>query len=324
MDALSDVLRIVGLTGGIFLDARFTAPWSIAGKVGPEHCAPYMAPSAFVICFHFIVEGSCLVGLDGEPPFRAEKGDVVLLPHNELHRLGSTLDIPAIPAMEIVNLTEVSALPQIDHGGGGEACSMVCGFLGADALIEPLISTLPSALILKIHDTPGGEWMSQSFRYGARELASGGPGAATIMSKMSELLFVEAVRRYLMTMPEERRGFLAGLRDPAIGKALALMHSQVGREWTADDLAGAVNMSRSAFAERFSMLIGHPPMKYLINWRMQIAARKLREGRLSIGQIAFDIGYESEAAFTRAFKREIGLPPSAWRKQHMQSATATG
>jgi AraC-like DNA-binding protein len=322
MDALSDVLRVVGLTGGIFLDARFSAPWCIIGKVGPEQCAPYMTPPAFVICFHFIVEGHCLVVLDGEAPLRAEEGDVVLMPRNDLHRLGSGLDVPAVPAMQVVRPPEGTALPHVDYGGGGDVCSMICGFLGADALLEPLISALPPALKLKVRDTPGGEWVSQSFRYGARELANGGPGAATIMSKMCELLFVEAVRRYLTTMPEERRGFLAGLRDPAIGKALALMHAQVGRGWTADDLARAVNLSRSAFADRFTSLIGHPPMKYLTNWRMQVAAQKLREGRLSIGQIAFDIGYESEAAFTRAFRRELGVPPATWRKRSTQGADA--
>lgn len=140
-------------------------------------------------------------------------------------------------------------------------------------------------------------------------------GGATVIAKLSELMFVEAVRRYVATLPEESTGWLAGLRDPAIGKALALMHTQVARQWTADELAQAVNLSRSAFAERFTTLIGQPPMKYLTNWRMQIATHKLREGRLSIGQIAFDTGYESEAAFTRAFKRELGVPPATWRRQ---------
>jgi transcriptional regulator GlxA family with amidase domain len=142
------------------------------------------------------------------------------------------------------------------------------------------------------------------------------------MSKMSELMFVEAIRRYLTTMPDERTGFLAGLRDPAIGKALALMHTQVARDWTVENLADAVHMSRSAFAERFVTLLGQPPVRYLTGWRMQLAAHKLREGRLSIGQIAFDIGYESEAAFTRAFKREVGVPPATWRRQAHQGAAA--
>jgi transcriptional regulator GlxA family with amidase domain len=173
---------------------------------------------------------------------------------------------------------------------------------------------------LKVRDTLGGEWVAQSFRYGAQQLANGNPGAATVMSKMSELLFVEAVRRYLNTMPEAHTGFLAGLRDPAVGKALALMHTQIARGWTAEDLADAVNLSRSAFADRFTTLMGQPPMRYLTGWRIQVAGHKLREGRQTIAQIAFDIGYESEAAFTRAFKREIGVPPATWRKDRLKSA----
>ncbi|MBP6014485.1 MAG: AraC family transcriptional regulator [Alphaproteobacteria bacterium] len=315
MDALSDVLRVVGLTGGIFLDARFTAPWCITGQVGPESCAPFMAPPARIVCFHFVVEGSCLIDVKEAEPVRVEQGEAVLLPRNELHRLGSDLKAGAISAADIIQPPEGVGVPRIIHGGGGDACTMVCGFLGGDAQLEPLLATLPPLLKLKVRDTPGGEWIAQSFRFGAQQLANGDPGAATIMSKMSELLFIEAVRRYLTTMPEAHTGFLAGLRDAAVGKALALMHTQVARAWTAEDLAGAVNLSRSAFADRFTTLMGQPPMTYLTNWRMQVAAHKLREGRLTIGQIAFDVGYESEAAFTRAFKRELGVPPATWRKQ---------
>jgi AraC-like DNA-binding protein len=322
MDALSDVLRVVGLTGGVFLDARFTAPWCILGKVGPENCAPYMAPPAFIICFHFVVEGRCVIDVKGGEPCAAQEGDVVLLPRNELHRIASSLDVPAVEASDIIRTPEGPGLPSIVHGGGGEACNMVCGFLGGDAQIQPLVATLPSLIKFNVRETPGGEWISQSFRYGARQLAEGDAGAATVMSKMSELMFVEAIRRYLTTMPDERTGFLAGLRDPAIGKALALMHTQVARDWTVENLADAVHMSRSAFAERFVTLLGQPPVRYLTGWRMQLAAHKLREGRLSIGQIAFDIGYESEAAFTRAFKREVGVPPATWRRQAHQGAAA--
>jgi AraC-like DNA-binding protein len=315
MDALSDVLRVVGLTGGIFLDARFTAPWCILGQVGPENCAPYMAPPAHLVCFHFVVEGRCFIEVTGAECAQVEQGEVVLLPRNELHRLGSDLKARAISAADIIQPPEGVGVPRILHGGGGDACTMVCGFLGGDAQLEPLLATLPSLLKLKVRDTPGGEWVAQSFRYGAEQLANGDPGAATIMSKMSELLFIEAVRRYLTTMPEAHTGFLAGLRDPAVGKSLALMHTQIARDWTAEELADAVNLSRSAFADRFSTLMGQPPMRYLTGWRMQVAGHKLREGKQTIAQIAFDIGYESEAAFTRAFKRELGVPPATWRRQ---------
>jgi AraC-like DNA-binding protein len=321
MDALSDMLRVVGLTGGIFLDAKFTSPWCVTGNVGPESCAPYMAPSEHIVCFHFLVQGRFDIAVGGDTA-SVEAGEVVLLPQNKVHRLGSDLRIPPIDVAEIVLSPEGAGVPRVVHGGGGEPCTMVCGFLGGDAQLEPLIKTLPSLLKLRVRDTPGGEWIAQSFQYGAQQLANGDLGAATVMSKMSELLFVEAVRRYLTTMPEAQIGLLAGLRDPAVGKSLALMHSQVARAWTAEELADAVHLSRSAFAERFTTLIGEPPIRYLTKWRMQIAGHKLREGRLTIAQVAFDIGYESEAAFTRAFKRELGVPPATWRRQTLQPAAA--
>ena len=167
---------------------------------------------------------------------------------------------------------------------------------------------------------PGGEWLTKSFTYAAENLASGDPGAATVMAKMSELMFVETVRYYLARLPPEQTGWLAGLRDQAIGRALSMLHARVNHPWTADELAAAVAMSRSAFAERFTQMIGVPPMRYLTNWRMQLAAGKLRDARMSIAQIAFDVGYESEAAFSRAFRREMGQAPAAWRKQMQQPA----
>ncbi|MBI1212043.1 MAG: helix-turn-helix domain-containing protein [Alphaproteobacteria bacterium] len=328
MDALSDVLRVVGLTGGIFLEARFTAPWCITAQIGPEQCRPFMTAPEYVLCFHYVVQGECMVAVSGSPPLTLTAGDIVLLPHNGAHKLGSQVDIPAVDAGPLISPPDGLGLKRIDYGGGGTECAMVCGFLGGDGQLEPLIATLPPLMKIAVRETPGAEWIAQSFRYGARQAAEGDPGAATIMSKISELLFVEAVRRYLVTMPEDHTGFLAGMRDPAIGKALSLLHTQVARDWTAEDLANAVNMSRSAFAEKFAALVGQPPIKYLTNWRMQIAAHKLREGKLSIAQIAFDTGYESEAAFTRAFKRELGVPPATWRRRVTQgngvSASVSG
>ncbi len=314
MDALSDVLRVVGLTGGVFLDARFTAPWCVLGKVDPQYCKPFMTPPEHVMCFHYVTKGEFLIAVDGAAPRTLRAGDVVLIPQNTLHKMGSRLDIETEAFHVTVGPDEVG-VPRIRHGGGGEACEMVCGFLGGDAQIEPLISALPPLMTMTLADAPGGEWIAQSFRFGAQQMAQGDAGAATIISKMSELLFVEVVRRHLKSMSDGQTGFLAGLRDAAVGKALALMHSRVAYEWTVDELAQAVNMSRSVFAERFAALIGQPPVRYLTTWRMQLAAHKLREGRQSIPQIAFDIGYESEASFARAFKREIGMPPATWRRR---------
>ena len=317
MDALSDVLRVVRLVGGVFLDAKFSAPWCIAGRVEGVDFEPFLdsRTPAQVIGFHYVVDGRLLARVGNGPPIELRSGEIVLLPRNDVHILASGLEVKPIPAADVVLPAPGLGIPQVTHGGGGEETHIVCGYLGSDAQQNPIMAALPPLITLNVKETPGGDWIKQSFAFAARELAEGRVGGATVIAKLSELMFVEAVRRYVATLPEESTGWLAGLRDPAIGKALALMHTQVARQWTADELAQAVNLSRSAFAERFTTLIGQPPMKYLTNWRMQIATHKLREGRLSIGQIAFDTGYESEAAFTRAFKRELGVPPATWRRQ---------
>jgi transcriptional regulator GlxA family with amidase domain len=177
-------------------------------------------------------------------------------------------------------------------------------------------------LRLNVVGTPGGEWIRQTFKAATREIERSEPGATTVLSKMAELLFVEAVRRYVATLPSEHTGWLAGLRDPVVGRALALLHSRVAKAWTAEELARAVGLSRSAFADRFTALIGTPPMHYLASWRMQVAAHRLRDGRSPVARVAFEVGYESEAAFTRAFKRAFGIPPASWRTRGGGKAAA--
>jgi AraC-like DNA-binding protein len=314
MDALSDVLRVMGLTGGVFLEASFTAPWSVLGKIGADTCRPYLSAPTQVIGFHYIVEGRCLVQVKDQPACELAAGDVVLLPHSDPHVIASGLDIKPVPIAPLILPGSGLELRKIVHGGGGAATRFVCGFVGGEALINPLLEALPPVLKVTLADIPGGDWIARSFAYAGSDLASGEPGAATVMSKMSELLFVETLRHFLAHEPPERVGWLASLRDPAIGRALSLLHAYPARDWTTEDLADQVHLSRSAFAERFTALLGQPPMRYLTAWRMQLAAQRLREGRLSIAQIAYDCGYESEATFTRAFKREFGAPPAAWRK----------
>jgi AraC-like DNA-binding protein len=314
MDALSDALRVMGLTGGVFLDAAFSAPWCVLGKIGEGDCKPYLSAPSKVICFHYVVEGACVAQVEGHPACELSAGEVVLLPHNDAHVLGSELGLKSVPAPELIKAPEGAGLPKIRHGGGGRTTRMVCGFLGGRALINPLLSSLPPMLKVSLADIPGGDWIGRSFTYAATDLANGGPGAATVMSKMSELLFVEVLRHFLATEPAERTGWLASLRDPAIGRALALLHSEPRRDWTTDELADRVHLSRSTFAERFTALVGRPPMRYLTEWRMQLAAQSLQQSQLAIAQIAYECGYESEATFTRAFKRAFGAPPAAWRK----------
>ncbi len=314
MDALSDVLRVVGLTGGVFVEAEFTDPWLVEGQLDPSYCKPFMPIPDKIVCFHYVLEGSFDLRIARGEGARIEAGEAVLLPHNDRHVFGSAPNITPVNTGDLVQPGEGTGLSTIRHGGGGAATRMVCGFLGGGPELGLLLSNLPPVMVIRAGDMPGGEWLTKSFTYAAENLAGGDPGAATVMAKMSELMFVETVRYYLVRMPAEQTGWLAGLRDPAVGRALSMLHARVHHPWTADELAAAVAMSRSAFADRFSELIGAPPMRYLTNWRMQLAAGKLRDAKLSIAQIAHDVGYESEAAFSRAFRREMGKPPAAWRR----------
>jgi AraC-like DNA-binding protein len=319
MDALSDVLRAVRLTGGVFLDAQFTAPWCVTAKVGPEDCRPFLATPRHVIAYHYVSFGRLFLQVDGERPVEVQAGEIVLLPRNDAHVLGSALNLKPVSADDLIQPPGDGGLARISHGGGGAPTHIVCGFLGSEVHHNPLVGTLPKVLKLNIRESVAGDWIESSFRFAASELSSGRVGCETVLSKLSELLFVEAVRRYLATVSPAQRGWLAGLRDPMIGRALALLHGRLAHPWTAEDLAREIGLSRSAFAERFTSLVGEPPMRYLATWRMQLAAQKLCEGHLPISRIAYEVGYESEAAFNRAFKREFGMPPASWRKQGRQA-----
>jgi AraC-like DNA-binding protein len=315
VDALSDVLRVVKLTGGVFLDAEFSAPWCVKSQIGPEDCKPFLPEPAHVISYHYVVEGRLLVKEGDGAPVALKAGEIVLFPRNDVHYLGSVMAREPTDAHTLIQAPDGGGLPRIVHGGGGEKTRIVCGFLGSEAQHNPLLATLPAMLTLDVLSSPGGDWIARSFDFAAHQIAGADPGAATVLSKMSELLFVEAVRRYAAQLPPQEMGWLAGLRDTAVGKALALVHTRLAEPWTAESLAREVGLSRSAFADRFTALVGQPPMRYVTSWRLQMAAHKLREGRLSVAQAAFEVGYESEAAFTRAFKREFGTPPAAFRRQ---------
>jgi AraC-like DNA-binding protein len=314
MDALSDLLRVVRLSGGVFLDAEFSAPWCVSAQGSPEDCRLALAEPARIIAFHFVLGGRLLLQVEGTPPAELREGMMVLLPRNDLHILASGPGLPVVSGDHLAQADPGGGLARIRYGGGGEKTQIVCGFVGTDVRQHPLIDALPAVLTLDLNGTPSCEWVARSFRYASEELGSARPGSSTVLAMLSELLFVEAIRQYVATLPPDRRGWLSGLRDPVVGKALALLHTQIARAWTAEELAREVFLSRSAFAERFTALIGVPPMKYLATWRMQVAAQRLRESQRSIARIAMDVGYESEAAFTRAFKRELGASPSAWRK----------
>jgi AraC-like DNA-binding protein len=315
MDALSDVLRAVRLSGGVFLEAEFTAPWCVTSHITPEECRPFIVNPAHLIAYHYVIEGKLLIQPEGQEAVTVHAGEIVLLPRNDLHLLGSEITGNPIPGDKLVQVPDNGGLMRIVHGGGGARTRIVCGYLGSEARHNPVLASLPTVLTLDVRRTPAAAWIESSFHFAASEVASGRAGAGTVLSKLSELLFVEAVRHYIASLPDDRRGWLAGLRDPYVGRALALLHARLAHPWTAAELAQEVGLSRSAFAERFASIIGDPPLRYLTAWRMQLASQRLGESHLPIPQIAFEVGYESEAAFNRAFKREFGTPPAAWRRQ---------
>jgi len=317
MDALSDVLRVAHLTGGVFLHAEFSAPWCIAARVGPEHCAPLLGPASHLIIYHYVVEGDLCIRVDGEDgeDLVIGTGEVVLLPRNDLHLMGSDLSLPPVAGGDIIQPPKDGGLYSIHHGGTGARTRMICGFLGcAGAEGNPVIATLPRMLKLNVEQGGAAEWIRTTFQYAAEEVATGRPGSETVLAKLSELLFVESVRRYAEGLPDGQTGWLAGLREPYVARALALLHRDIARRWTVDDLGREIGLSRSALADRFIRLIGMPPMHYLANWRMQVATQKLRNTSASLAQVAQIVGYESEAAFSRAFKKEFGTAPATWRR----------
>jgi AraC-like DNA-binding protein len=315
MDALSDVLRAAHMSGGVFLHAEFTAPWCIAVRMTTKFCAPYLGSTAHLIPYHYVVEGELYVALEGARSQKLDSGDVVLFPQNADHVMGSDLSLPPVFGRDVIVPSEGGGLYSIRHGGGGAPVRMICGYLGCDRLDgNPVLASLPPAMKLKVEETEAAGWIRSTFHYAAREVANGRPGSETVLAKVSELLFVEAVRRHVEDLSAGQTGWLAGLRDPVVARALALMHGDIARDWTVDELGREAGTSRSVLAERFSRLIGMAPMHYLAHWRMQVAAQKLKGTSASLGQIADDIGYESEAAFSRAFKKAFGTAPATWRR----------
>jgi AraC-like DNA-binding protein len=319
VDALSDVLRVAHLTGGVFLHAEFFAPWCIAARLGPEHCAPVLGPASHLIIYHYVIEGEFHIRVEtnDRPSLVVGAGEVVVLPRNDLHLMGSDLRLPPVAGSDVIHSPKNGGLFSIRHGGAGRRTRMVCGFLGsAGTEGNPVISTLPALLKLDVEEGGAAEWIRSTFQYAAEHVSAGRPGSETVLAKLSELLFVETVRRYAETLPDGQTGWLTGLRDPFVARALALLHRDISRPWTLDDLGREVGLSRSALADRFIRLIGTPPMQYLAGWRMQVASQKLRNTSASLAQIAEIVGYDSEASFSRAFKKAFGRAPGTWRRSN--------
>ncbi|HET7848311.1 MAG TPA: AraC family transcriptional regulator [Pseudolabrys sp.] len=315
MDPLSEVLRSVRLAGGVFLSGHFTAPWCISVRITPADCAPFMKNPAQMIAYHVVIEGEVLVGVDDSPMMAVRSGEIVLFPRNDPHILANEEGLAPVSAGPLIQKSADGGLYRIRYGGGGATSRIFCGFLANEEKHNPLISTLPKTLKIDVRGATAREWIEASVRFAAGELAEGRLASSSVMSRLSESLFTEAVRQYSSTA-DEGLGWLKGLKDPYVGRALALIHQKMNAPWTTNSLASEIALSRSAFVERFTSLVGLPPIRYLTVWRLQTAKLDLQETHKTIAQVAHAVGYDSEEAFSRAFKREFGASPSRWRERH--------
>ncbi len=320
VDAILDTLRVMRLTGGIVLDAEFTAPWCITAQIGPEDCLPFAPEPRHIIAYHYVTAGHCLLKVGSQPPMTVASGEIVVLPRNDAHVLGSAMHPRPLGAEELIQAAPGGGLARVVHGGGGKRTQMLCGYLGSDLPQNAVIAMLPSVLKLSAAEGASGGWIESSLRFAAQELVAGQASSPAILAKLAELLFMEAVRRHFAAQPPALHAWTAGLRDPVVARALGLLHGQINRRWTTQDLARETALSRSAFAERFTRIVGEAPMRYLARQRLEQAAARLQDTSDAIARIAFDVGYESEAAFSRAFRREYGVPPAAWRREPGQAA----
>ncbi|CAI8804874.1 AraC family transcriptional regulator, alkane utilization regulator [Pseudomonas sp. IT-P12] len=324
MDALSQTLRVVRLVGAIFINARFTAPWCYQSPRA-DTAAPFLEPDAErVVIFHLITEGQCYVELGDDPPMLLSAGDVVLFPQGDAHRMSSR---PGLKPATSARLDEILARRprQLSYGGGGEVSRLVCGYLACDTrLAGMLLNGLPAIVRVNVRDSNAGKWLESSVRYALAEARSPRPGGEGVLAKLAEVLFIEVLRLYMHQQGEGRTGWLAGVGDRIVGTALNALHKKPCHSWTLEELARTAGTSRSVLAERFQQLVGISPMQYLTQWRMLLAANLLRSSNSSLLRIAEEVGYQTDTAFSRAFRREFGAPPAAWRRGQEKKTMAHG
>jgi len=315
-DVLSDVLRSVCLTAAVFFDFELSSPWVAEAPPAHEIAGSVMPGAQRVIEYHLLARGSCWANVVGEPPIRIEAGDLILFPQGDPHVLSSAPGLRAAPDKALYDHPKAS-LPFVYEGGGGgpEGARIICCFLGCDERpFNPLLAALPRTIHLSgAGNEAASGWLATLLGIAVRESGSARAGRDNILARMSELMFVEAIRRYIEALPAAETGWLAGLRDPVVGQGLAALHAEPASPWTVESLARRVGVSRSVLADRFTGMVGQPPMQYLALWRMQLASRLLLEGE-SVAAAAGIVGYESEAAFSRAFKKIVGETPTTWRR----------
>jgi AraC-like DNA-binding protein len=320
-DTLSDVLEAVRLTGALFFVVDASTPW-VAAAPSTSHLAPAILPRVqHVVSYHVITRGSCWCEIEGQSPVRVAAGDVIIIPHGDAYALSSVAGLrPSIALEEGLAWFRQMAAGQMpfvvtEGGGGAERIGVFCGFLGCDALpFNPALAGLPRLVHLRAEHR-ATDRIGSLIELAVEESGDPRAGGRSVLLRIGELMFVEVVRRYLSSVPVEEGGWLAALRDPLVGRALAALHESPAEAWTLEALARNVGTSRSVLTQRFTSIVGRPPMQYLAAWRVQLAARRLLDGSTKVAAVAREVGYESEAAFSRAFKRLTGSAPTAWRRR---------
>ena len=318
MDVLSDVLTAVQLNAAVFFDVEAYSPWVGVTPHAERFKSAVMPNAEHIIAFHIVLSGSCWAEVpDCLPPAQLQAGDLVVVPMGDEHVMSSAPGLRGQPNVDNYKRPSNRRLPipfVLNQGGGPDRTHFVCGYFGcAQRPFNPLLDALPRVFHASVSDA-SREWMLSLVHAAATETEHSTAGGETMLAKVAELMFVEVLRKYIDHLPQDARGWCAGLRDHQVGAAICLLHQRPAHRWTVDGLAREVGMSRSVFAERFVHSVGAPPMQYLAKWRLQLAANLLVNRGVSTGQAAAEVGYDSEAAFSRAFKKQVGLSPGAWRK----------
>ena len=322
-DVLSEVLSAVRLTGSIFFDVTATSPWVAEAPPSAQIAHAVTPGMQHAIEYHVLTRGSCWIAIvDGAPfdPIRLQEGDIAVIPHGEPHVLSSAPRMRAKPDLDVHRRPkDESSLPfKLRTGTGGESdARLICGFFACDVRpFNPLLEALPRFMRVSRGASATTDGLLEEFiRFASTEIGDKRAGAQSVLNKLSELMFIEAIRNYMDHLGAENTSWLSGLRDPLVGRAIVLLHAEPARSWTLDELAAECGASRSALASRFSHFVGYPPIQYLARWRLQLAARRLTERGAKVAAVAQEVGYDSEAAFSRAFKKFCGQSPSEWRSK---------
>jgi AraC-like DNA-binding protein len=321
-DALSEVLSAVRLSGSVFFDVTAKSPWVAEAPPAAQIASEVMPGAQHAIEYHVVTRGSCWISLVGDAesePVRLEQGDIAVIPHGDPHAVSSEPGMRAKPDLEMHRRPkDDNALPfMLRTGGDGPSDThLICGFFSCDVRpFNPLLDSLPRLMRVGPHVSHGSNGLLDQFiRFATAEMGNKRAGSQSILNRLSELMFVEVVRLHMGQLANNNTGWLAGLRDSTVGRALTLLHGRPTHAWTLEELASESGASRSVLADRFTHLVGYPPIQYLAQWRMQMAAKRLTDPGASIASVAYEVGYESEAAFSRAFKKLVGRSPGQWRK----------